>query len=230
MTDRRSAATKAVLLDALGTLIELEPPWPHLADDLGVDPSAAERAMRAEMSYYRDHAHEAFDEASLRGLRERCAALISAELGREVSVERMMAAIRFRAAPDAAPALDELRRRGLRLVCVSNWDYALPAVIERCGLGGSVDAVVTSAGAGARKPDPAIFRIALDRLNASPAEAVMVGDSWTADIEGARAAGIRAIWFNPFGAPAPDGDVIEELRSLEPTDAVVRTILDPHRH
>jgi putative hydrolase of the HAD superfamily len=199
MTDRRSAATKAVLLDALGTLIELEPPWPHLADDLGVDPSAAERAMRAEMSYYRDHAHEAFDEASLRGLRERCAALISAELGREVSVERMMAAIRFRAAPDAAPALDELRRRGLRLVCVSNWDYALPAVIERCGLGGRLDAVVTSAGAGARKPDPAIFRIALELAGCEPAEALHVGDTAGEDVDGARAAGIPALLLDRAG-------------------------------
>ena len=207
-------ATKAVLLDALGTLIELEPPWPHLTRDLGVNPAAAERAMRAEMSYYRDHAHEAVDAASLRDLRERCAALISAELGCEVPVGRMMAAIRFRAAADAAPALDELRRRGLRLVCVSNWDYALPAVIERCGLGGKLDAVVTSAGAGARKPDPAIFRLALELADCEPAEALHVGDTAQEDVDGARGAGIPALLLDRAGGAdiSSLGEVAEHLR------------------
>ena len=72
-----------------------------------------------------------------------------------------MAAIRFRAFDDAAPALAELRRLGLSLVCVSNWDVSLPEVLGRCGLDGALDGVVTSAEAGARKPDPAIFQPAL---------------------------------------------------------------------
>ena len=57
----------------------------------------------------------------------------------------MMSAIRFRAFPDAAPALAELRGLGLKLVCVSNWDVSLPEVLERCGLDGALDGVVTSA-------------------------------------------------------------------------------------
>ena len=98
----------------------------------------------------------------------------------------MMAAIRFRAYPDAAPALARLRELGLTLVCVSNWDYALPEVLDRCGLGGSLDAVVTSAGAGARKPDPAIFAAALELAGCGPDEALHVGDTPEEDIAGAR--------------------------------------------
>ena len=88
------------------------------------------------MSYYRDHSHEGRDPDSLAELRARCAAVLSGALGREVPVETMMSAIRFRAFPDAAPALAELRGLGLKLVCVSNWDASLPEVLERCGLGG----------------------------------------------------------------------------------------------
>ena len=99
-------APRAVLLDALGTLVELEPPWLHLAEGLGVQPD--ERlvgAVRAEMDYYKRHSHEGRDRASLAELRARCAAVLSEALGQEISVGTMMSAIRFRALPDAAPAL-----------------------------------------------------------------------------------------------------------------------------
>ena len=163
MSSPTSTSTRAVLLDALGTLVELEPPWVHLAEALGVQQD--ERlvgAAQAEMDYYASHSHEGRDPDSLAELRARCAAVLSRALGREVSVETMMSAIRFRAFPDAAPALAQLRRLGLKLVCVSNWDVSLPEVLERCGLGGALDGVVTSAEAGARKPDPAIFAPALE--------------------------------------------------------------------
>ena len=163
---------QAVLLDALGTLVELEPPWERLAGH----PERVRAAFRAEMAYYRAHSIEGRDEASLADLRERCAALVSRELGREVGVEELMAAIRFRAFDDAAAALEELRGRGLRLVVVSNWDYALPEVLERVGLIDLLDGVVTSAGVGAAKPDPAIFRQALRLAGCESDTALHVGD------------------------------------------------------
>jgi putative hydrolase of the HAD superfamily len=102
--------------------------------------------------------------------------------------------------------------------------------LRTCGLDRFVDVLVVSEEAGVSKPHPVIFRLTLDRLNVSPDEAVMIGDSWEADVAGARAAGIRAIWFNPLGAPAPAGEVaVTELRSLDPVDAAVRMILDPDR-
>jgi len=134
-----------VLLDALGTLVELEPPWLPLAIELEMDPADVAPAVRAEMDFYKEHAHEGRDEESLTALRRRCAEILSWELDREVSVETMMDAIQFRAFDDARPALNELRRAGLRLVCVSNWDISLPEVLAKCGLGDAVDGIVTDA-------------------------------------------------------------------------------------
>jgi putative hydrolase of the HAD superfamily len=193
-------ATRAVFCDALGTLVELEPPWIHLADALEapVDERLIE-AVRAEMAYYRDHAHEGRDAPSLADLRRRCAALLSRELGREVTPETMMAAIRFRAYPDAVPALELLRRRGLVLVCVSNWDFSLPEVLDGCGLLERLDGVVTSAAAGRRKPDPTIFDPALEIAGCAPAEALHVGDTPAEDVAGAQRAGIRALLLDRDG-------------------------------
>jgi HAD superfamily hydrolase (TIGR01549 family) len=200
------AVTRCVLLDALGTLVRLEPPWDHLD---GEPSEPLERAFRAEMSYYREHSDEGRDPDSLAVLRRRCAAILSAELGREVAVEEMMAAIRFRAYRDAAPALAELRVLGVRLVCVSNWDYSLPDVLARVGLADELDGVVTSAAVGARKPDPRLFEAALEVAGCAADEALHVGDTPTEDVEGAKAAGIRAVLIDRDG-----GGDIESLRAI----------------
>lgn len=202
--------TRAVFLDALGTLVELEPPWEHLAEALGIEPDARlVDAVRAEMAFYRDHSHTGSDPASLAELRRRSAEVLSAQLGREVDAETMMGAIRFRAYPDSEPALSGLRALGLRLVCVSNWDCSLPEVLAGCGLRDLLDGVVTSAEAGARKPDPAIFEPALQLAGCGPAEAIHVGDTAEEDLVAARAAGIRALLIDRGG----DGD-IASLTSL----------------
>jgi putative hydrolase of the HAD superfamily len=194
-------STRAVFLDALGTLIELEPPWTRLRAAIGDDVPEQRlvSAVRAEMDYYRAHSHEGRNADSLAALRARSAAVLSRELGREVGVETLMEAIRFHAFPDAIPALKLLRDRGLRLVCVSNWDCGLPQVLERCGLAPHVDGTVTSALAGARKPDPAIFAPALELAGCEPTEALHVGDTPEEDLEAARAAGIRALLVDRDG-------------------------------
>jgi putative hydrolase of the HAD superfamily len=186
---------RAVFLDALGTLVELEPPWLSLRDRIPPEVSDERliAGVRVEMAFYREHSHEGRDPASLADLRERCAALISRELATEVSAQLLVDSIRFSAYPDAMPALRGLRDRGLRLVALSNWDCSLPDVLDRCGLGGLLDGVVTSAGAGARKPDPAIFKRALELAGCTPDEAVHVGDTPEEDVAGARAAGITPL-------------------------------------
>ncbi len=201
----RLSPTRVVLLDALGTLVALEPPWPHLAEALDVEPDdRLIAAVRAEMAYYREHSHEGRDADSLAELRARCAHVLSRELGREVGVETMMTTIRFRAFDDARPALAELRRIGLRLICVSNWDVSLPEVLSRCGLGDAVDGVVTSAGVGASKPDPAIFEAALRIAGCSAREALHVGDTPAEDAAGASAAGIRSLSIDRGGGAEID--------------------------
>ena len=186
---------RAVFLDALGTLVELEPPWISLRDRVppAVSDARLREAMREEMAYYRDHAHEGRDEGSLRDLRERCAALVSRRVGVEITVEELVESIRFSDYPDAGPALRQLRDEGRRLVCVSNWDCSLHSVLERVGLAELVDGAVSSADAGHRKPDPAIFERALEVAGVGPDEALHVGDTRDEDVEGAHAAGIRAL-------------------------------------
>jgi putative hydrolase of the HAD superfamily len=204
--------TRAVFLDALGTLVELEPPWISLRDMVPTEVSDEQlvEALKAEMAYYREHAHEGRDEASLAELRERCAAIVSEKLGLEISVEELVEAIRFSAYPDVVPALDGLRDRGLTLVAVSNWDCSLPRVLERCGLDGMLDGTVTSAETGSRKPDPGIFAAALELAGCAPAEALHVGDTPEEDVEGARAAGIRPLLIDRDG----DGGDISSLEEI----------------
>lgn len=202
---------RAVLLDALGTIVELEPPAELLADALGVEPGERLRkAVREEMSYYRAHATGAGDAASLQALRRRCAAIVSERSGHRVSVEQLMASIRFRAYDDAVPALRELRARGLRLVCVSNWDCGLGEVLARVGLDELLDGAVSSAELGVAKPDPAPFHRGLELAGCAANEAMHVGDRADEDVAGANAAGIRALLIDRTGG----GDGIGSLGEL----------------
>ncbi len=97
--------------------------------------------------------------------------------------------------------------------------------LRHCGLDGDYDVLVVSEEFGVSKPDPKLFEIALSRLDCSAEEAVMVGDSWTADVLGALAAGIRPVWFNRNRAPAPDPALgVAEISSFDEISAVMRTI------
>jgi putative hydrolase of the HAD superfamily len=204
--------TRAVFLDSLGTLVELEPPWVSLRERIPAEVSDERlvAAVRAEMDYYREHAHEGRDPDSLADLRERCARLISRELEVEVSAGQLVESVRMSAYPDAVPALTALRGRGLRLVAVSNWDCSLGTVLARCGLVELLDGAISSAEAGAPKPDPAIFTAALELVGCAPAEALHVGDTREEDVVGARAAGIRALLLDRGG-----GGDISSLAEIE---------------
>ena len=218
----REGIPSAVLLDALGTLIELETPWPALERELAargvvVELEAARSAMLAEMAYYRAHHDEARDWAGLKDLRRRCAAVVQEALGTSLPLadveDALLAAIRFRPYPEVPTALARLRAAGLAVV--SNWDVSLHDVLQRTGLRALVDAVVISAELGAAKPDPAIFRAALERLGAAAPEAIHVGDTLETDVAGARAAGLQAVLVARNGAQAPEGvRVVSSLDEL----------------
>jgi YjjG family noncanonical pyrimidine nucleotidase len=131
----------------------------------------------------------------------------------------------WRAIKGAAALLAALRRRARVGIVSNNLMDEQQDKLRYCELAPHVDAVVVSEHVGAIKPDPAIFHVALERLGATASEAVMVGDSWSADVVGARRAGIRAIWFNPEGRPRPEpAPEVAELRALEPLDPVLDVI------
>lgn len=204
-------AKQAVFIDALGTLVEMEPPWVGLRAVVpdSVDDERLVQAVKVEMAYYRDHASEGRDDASVADLRERCARVLSEGLGYEVDAEALVSSLSFRPYPDAGPALEALRARGVRIVCLSNWDVSLTEVLESCGLGPHLDGAVSSAEAGASKPDPAPFRLALEVAECDPSEALHVGDTADEDLAGAAAAGISALLLDRTSqASAPAGAVV----------------------
>jgi putative hydrolase of the HAD superfamily len=220
---------RAVLLDALGTLVELQPPGPRLRTALrehtGVDvgDEAAERGFAAEIGYYLANHMRGSDREGLERLRDDCAKALRAAIGRDdldhAAVRTaMLEALEFRPFPDVIPALEALRARGLRLVVVSNWDCSLSEWLERAGIGALVDATVSSAAVGAAKPAPLVFERGLELAGCAAVEAVHVGDSVDNDVEGARAAGLRAILVQRDGDP-PAG--VETVRSLAELSAIV---------
>ncbi|HEY2937043.1 MAG TPA: HAD-IA family hydrolase [Gaiellaceae bacterium] len=192
----RLSSLDAVTIDAYGTLVSLVDPVPPLRAALAgreVERSAAEveAAFRAEAEFYRERTHE----KPLEALRRRCVAVFLEAARADLDVAEFtpafIDALRFEPLPGVVDTIARLRALGLALAVVSNWDETLPERLEAF----DVDVVVSSAEAGASKPDPAVFRLALERLGVRPERALHVGDS-PADQEGARAAGMRF-------APAP---------------------------
>jgi putative hydrolase of the HAD superfamily len=107
---------------------------------------------------------------------------------------------------DGARLAGDLRagRLGLRLAVVSNSNGSVARLLENHGLTRWLDAVVDSGVVGFEKPDPRIFHHAAAALGVEPADAVHVGDLYSVDVVGARAAGVRAILLDPVGAWAVD--------------------------
>ncbi len=209
-------APTAILLDALGTLVALEPPAPLLRTELarrfGLEVSAREaaQAIAAEIAYYRAHLDDGRDEPGLKALRRRCAgvlreALPPAGLELDPLLDALLASLRFTAFADARPALEAARSRGQRLVVASNWDVSLHGVLRALELEPLLDGILTSAEAGARKPAPAMFEQALALAGARPDEAVHVGDSLDEDVAGARAAGIEPVLVRREPGPGVPG-------------------------
>jgi putative hydrolase of the HAD superfamily len=212
-----------VLFDAGNTLLFLD--YPRMAeavgaavglalsgDDLARGAPAAARRMEEGRGTDRDRAAAfldgLFDEAGLPAARW---AEARASLER-VHGERHLWS---RTAPDTHDALTRLRAGGLRLGVVSNSDGRVEEALRAAGLMGYFDVIVDSTLAGVEKPDPAIFRPALEALGVRPDEAVYVGDLYDVDVAGARAAGMAAILFAPGAATGrPDCVTTTSLGAL----------------
>jgi putative hydrolase of the HAD superfamily len=195
----RFAELDAVTVDGFGTLVQLVDPVPALGRalrKLGIEreAGAVRHAFETEVAYYRPAAVNGRDPQSLAALRLECTRVFLEAAGAEVEpgsfVDSFMGAIAFEPIPGALEMLAGLRSRGLELAVVSNWDVGLAEHLERIGAASLFSAIVTSADAGAAKPDPAVFRLALERLGVDQTRALHVGDE-PEDEEGARAAGMR---------------------------------------
>jgi putative hydrolase of the HAD superfamily len=128
----------------------------------------------------------------------------------------------------AVVLLEQLRAENIGIAIVTNNTHDEQVrKLKRLNLTHLIDLLVTSEAAGFAKPDPRIFATTLERLGCQPDDVVVVGDSWSADIVGAHNAGIRAVWLNRYGTPCPDVALAAEIRSLEPIDAVLNSLLMP---
>jgi putative hydrolase of the HAD superfamily len=111
----------------------------------------------------------------------------------------------WRLAEGAAGVLDELARRGYRLAIGSNFDRRLHAVVAGHPALRACEQTFVSSEIGFPKPDERFYASAAALLGVSPAEILMVGDDWTNDIRGARAAGWQALYLAPDGGSPETG-------------------------
>jgi HAD superfamily hydrolase (TIGR01509 family) len=127
--------------------------------------------------------------------------------------------------PGALALLELLHGRAAVAVVTNNLQAEQEEKLRTLGMTHLVDALVVSEMVGVAKPDPAIFHATLRQLGCAPADAVMLGDSWTADVLGAHAAGVAAVWLNRHGRACPGPALARELRALQPVDRVAALLL-----
>jgi len=109
--------------------------------------------------------------------------------------------------PGAQKVLAALKRAGFLLGLVTNTSLphsVIKAEFDRLSLYDYFDTVVCSSEIVFRKPDRAMFDVALRALNVPPSEAMFVGDDYRADIVGAKQVGLKAVWLNPQRLKIPD--------------------------
>jgi len=125
---------------------------------------------------------------------------------------------------DVAPVLTSLARSGFRLGLISNTHRCLTSFQEHFDLDGLITAAISSSEHGYNKPHPSIFRTALRLLRVAPEEAVMVGDNFKQDIEGALGAGMRAVLVCRSGTPKTPSPDCEALGRALRAVPVIRSL------
>ena len=237
----------AVLLDAGGTLIRLDFEWmAETVSALGAPVSAgalrrAEVEGRRSYDRSRDRAAAPGEAAPPLGNTGAMRAYFGGTLeAAGVPAEVVAAAYeRFRgrqAGPGlwtrpmegARAALDGLAALGVRCAVVSNSDGRAEMHLRDCDLLRGVEFVVDSQVVGIEKPDPRIFRIALERLGVSAGRALFVGDIRSVDEAGARAAGMHFVLLDPLGDYATNG--VLAIPGMERLAGWVRERFDVARH
>jgi putative hydrolase of the HAD superfamily len=129
--------------------------------------------------------------------------------------------------PDVLPMLERVREDGTAIGIVSDWGSNLRGIVADLGLDRYLDFVLPSGAVGVAKPNPSFFRLALDAAGVDPNKAVMVGDSYRADVRGAWSAGMDAVWLDrheganitPADEPMPTD--VRRIRSLDELPAIV---------
>jgi len=194
--------SRALLLDAGNTIVFLD--HGAVADVLGLDAGAVAAAEPIAKRRY----EAALREGGSHGDGWRIfAAELARAAGAEGDIEGAVDALwaehqRFnlwrRVPDDFREAIERARALGFRIGVVSNSEGKLPELFEAVGLAGAFEVIVDSALVGVRKPDPAIFAMALDALGCDAEPSWYAGDLPDVDVVGARAAGLNAALIDPL--------------------------------
>jgi HAD superfamily hydrolase (TIGR01549 family) len=224
---------KAVLVDLDGTLLDhggqataVEEVCASVARaHLGLNPrELLEANARAWTALWREveqlcwlgqmDGYAASREAWRRALEEcRCTQDLVVEFA--FAEHQRLARAAFRPYPDVQVFLEHAAASGVPLAVVTNGPSDLQRdKVNALGVGSLVKAVVISGEHGVAKPDPAIFRLALDELGVDPKDAWCVGDSLATDVGGAHRAGITAIWLNRPGHMVTSWDIPPRVEGL----------------
>lgn len=239
-----------VLLDLGNTLYYDPEPWPDIlkAAEAALWSKLRAAGVKAEPSeiygqyetlidlYNSDHRKDLSEPTTRRILRERLQAT-----GYPIGEADLRAALRamygvtqqnWLLEPEALPLLQELRRRGFRLGVITNAadEDNTQTLIDKGGIRPYLEFILSSAAFGRRKPDGGIFLAALEHFRLGPERAVMVGDTYEADIVGGKGVGIHTIWIRHAGIHAsrayPEADAqVTSLREIP--DLISR---DTHTH
>jgi len=121
--------------------------------------------------------------------------------------------------PGSRETIAALRRAGVRTGVVSNSDGRAEALLREAGLAEDLEVIVDSHHEGVEKPHPAIFERALERLGVAAARSAYVGDIFSIDVVGSRAAGMRAVLLDAMGGYADAG--CERIAGLEELPALL---------
>lgn len=253
MSDPPTALPEVVFLDVGDTLIRAHPSWAGvyrqglLECDIDVPEKDLERALLHETQagpwWLRDDAFEPTEASSWQRIVEFDSAVL-ARVGHsdldESVFRKLEQAFARRSAwyvyPDVMPALDALRDAGLRLCVISNFVWGAPELIHDLDLAAHFEALVISARVGFQKPNPGIFQHALDRMRVAPERTLHVGDSYNADVLGARRMGMGAVLIDRSGVePArvreerqdPDLAVVTDLFELLDLLGLERPAMSP---
>jgi HAD superfamily hydrolase (TIGR01509 family) len=203
-----AAELDGVTIDAYGTLVTLVDPVPTLTGALAERGVERERdvvvqGFRTEVAHYAQHSASGHDEEGLAKLQRDCAQVFLQAVGAELDADEFApvyaGAMRFELIPGVMEALQRLRRLGLELAVVGNWDLTLRRLLEEIGLARYFRTVVHAAG----KPSPDGLLRALAELEVEPSRALHIGDDEVDELA-ARAAGMRF-------APAPLADAVAGL-------------------
>jgi putative hydrolase of the HAD superfamily len=234
---RRTARPKAVLLDFYGTLARATN-W--ISVDLVLAEHGVELGDELRNRYWNDGMdgiehleHSASRDHYVAWQQERILAMLSETDLHPGEYDLVLQKLRagnearvLEAYDEASEVLAALRGEGVALAICSNWDWDLAEAVEEAGLTHSVDVIVSSAWAGARKPHPRIFEHTLAKVGVPAADVVFVGDTWGPDVVGPRAAGMTPVYLRREGhwpdetAPADLGSegiaIAADLRHLLP--------------